>query len=499
MEYLDRLSRLAAEVRESGAGRLLAVRGRRRVGKSRLIEEWLQREHAPHVFFAASRQSPEREIALFSEDLARSSLAGAAEGAAGVRFDSWEAAMTYVATLAAAGRVGRAADVSAVHGAHGVDAATTESPVAVVVLDEFPYLVDSDPALEATLQKVWDRVLQRIPILLILVGSDISMMAALTEYGRPLYGRARELVVAAFTPLETAAMLDLDRAAALDAYLVVGGFPLVVQAWRRGHTLWQFLARELADPTSPLIVTGERIVAAEFPREAQARDVLGVIGAGERAFTAIAQTAGIQQASLNRSLDILVRQKGVVAALQPRSSRPSKETRYAVADPYLRFWLRFIQDGMEEIERGRADLVVERIRGAWETYRGRAIEPIVRQSIERLLPDPRFGDARYVGGYWTRTNDIEVDLVGTRERAVPKRIAFVGSIKWRERAPFDRADVSALAGQRSLVPGTDDRTLLVCASRSGLATGAEGRVDVALGPEELLDAWRSPDRATTTE
>ncbi|MBI3971545.1 MAG: ATP-binding protein [Chloroflexi bacterium] len=504
-EHLKRLSEHLTAVRESGAGRLLSIRGRRRVGKSRLIEEWLQREGAPHVFFAASRQPPERELALFAQEVvhagaagaagaaaaagepgASSGLAGLGGAAAGVRFDSWEAALTYLATLATAARA--AAGVAG------------DQPPLVIVLDEFPYLLEGNPALEATLQKVWDRVLQRAPVLLVLVGSDISMMAALTEYGRPLYGRARELVLPPFSPLETATMLDLDGAAAFDAYLVAGGFPLVVQSWRRGQSRWQFLARELADPTSPLIVTGERMLSAEFPREVQARDVLGVIGAGETTFSTIGRAAGITQASLNRALDVLVRRKRVVAAYQPLSSRPSRETRYCVADPYLRFWLRFVAPGMEEIERGRSDLVVERIHAAWETYRGRAIEPLVREAIERLLPDPRFGEARYVGGYWTRTNDVEVDLVGARERVAPRRVAFVGSIKWKERAPFDRQDVGALLADCDRVPGTDEKTLRVAVSRAGHAepsAGAAGgaSVDVALTPSDLLLAWQERRRS----
>lgn len=495
---LRRLSDHLRAVEESGAGRLLCVRGRRRVGKSRLIEEWLQREGVPHVFFAASRQAPERELALFADELARTApLAGAAT-TAGVRFDSWDAALTYLATLA------RAARASARHGPAG--GMSGPRPL-VIVLDEFPYLVEADAALEATLQKVWDRVLQRAPVLLVLVGSDLSMMAALSEYGCPLYGRTRELVVPPFSPLELASLLDLGGAAAFDAYLVAGGFPLVVQSWqegrraRRGQGLWTFLAQELADPTSPLIVTGERMLAAEFPREAQARGVLGVIGAGEATFTAIGRAAGINQASLTRALDILVRQKRVVAAHQPLSAARSRETRYAVADPYLRFWLRFVRPGMEEIERGRSDLVLERIRAGWESYRGRAVEPLVRDAIERLLPDRQFGDARYVGGYWTRTNDVEVDLVGARERTTPHHVAFVGSIKWRDRTPFDRNDLGALITHRARVPGADDQTRLVAVScavpdaAAGAGAGGAMGVDVLLTPDDLLAAWRERPQA----
>ncbi len=64
------LARLDADleaIRSDGRGRLITVRGRRRVGKSWLIEEFIERSKAPHVFFAASRQTPERELARFGE------------------------------------------------------------------------------------------------------------------------------------------------------------------------------------------------------------------------------------------------------------------------------------------------------------------------------------------------------------------------------------------------------------------------------------------------
>jgi hypothetical protein len=281
-------------------------------------------------------------------------------------------------------------------------------------------------------------------------------------------------------------MLRLPAADALDAQLVAGGFPLTMRSWGSGTGLWEFLAESLTDSTSPLIVSGERALAAEFPKEAQARDVLSVIGAGETTFTNIANRAGIAQAPLTRSLELLVNRKRIVSIHRPLSARPSKDTRYAVADPYLRFWLRFIGPNMEQIERGRGELVVEEIKTSWPDYRGKAIEPLIREAIELLLPDEHFGAARYVGGYWTRTNDVEVDLVGAGKQAQPERIAFVGSINWRERAAFDSRDLGHLVAQRSRVPGADDSTLTVGVSRTGFDVAD---LDVKLGPDELLGAW----------
>lgn len=428
------------------------------------MEEFIQRERPPHVFFSATKgRAPSRELALLAEQVAASNLPVAPTVRAGARFDTWDAALAVIASQA-----------------------ERASP-SVVVLDELPHLIEQDPSVEGAIQTAWDRHLRDAPVMLIVIGSDVSMMAALTEHRRPLYGRPTTTIhLLPLSPTEVANMLNLEPAAALDAYLMVGGFPLLAEAWGKAHDVRSFLARELVDPTSPLIVSGERMVTAEFPPHAQPRLVLSAIGAGETTFTSIGGATGLPRQSLERALDLLVRQKRVVEKMLPMSSKPSRSARYVIADTYLRFWLRFIDDALEEIERGRGRLVVERTLASWPGFRGKAIEPLVREAISRMLPSDRFGAARYVGGYWTRDGTIEVDLVGASKESAPRGVDFVGSIKWRDRSMFDERDLNALLARRSKVPGADERTLLVGVSRSGFR--ARG-LDVALGPKDLIDAW----------
>jgi len=239
---------------------------------------------------------------------------------------------------------------------------------------------------------------------------------------------------------------------------------------------------------------GERALAAEMAADGQARLVLSTVGAGERTFTAIGQKAGgLQQASLSRALALL-RDKRVVAADQPLSTKASKETRYRVADPYLRFWLTFIGPHMPELERARGDRVLERIRRSWTSWRGRAVEPVIRDSVDRLPAEQRDGAGGPVGGYWTRSNDPEIDLVIADRAPVAKRIQAVGSIKWLENEPFDVHDLATLVHHRTQLPGATDRTPLLAVSRSGC------NVDgiVAIRPDDLLHAWQRPATASAT-
>jgi DNA-binding transcriptional ArsR family regulator len=292
------------------------------------------------------------------------------------------------------------------------------------------------------------------------------------------------MVIGALNPAEIASMLGLDAATAFDAALITGGLPLICGEWPRGAALWAYLERALANPVSALLVSGERSLAAEFPTEVQARDVLRAIGSGERTFTSIARVAGgINHASLTRALDRLTA-KGIVSAELPVSLMPSRERRYRITDSYLRFWLRFLEPHMAEIERRRGDITLGRVRSGWSSYRGRAIEPLVREALARLLPDDQLPAAAAVGGYWTRTNEVEIDLVGADRAPVATSLVFVGSIKWQDHTAFDRHDEAALMRQRGQL--TDDPIPLVAVSRSGIDSPA---VDARYGPEDLIQAW----------
>lgn len=459
---LARLDGLLEVVTEGAADRLgkaVLMRGRRRVGKSRLVEVFVDRADLPYLYFTASTRTAQEELRLFAEEVAVSNLPGA-ELFEGVRVDSWDAALRLL-----------------------VRALPQDSP-SVVVIDELPYLVAADPGFEGTLQKVFDRELSRLPTLLIGIGSDLAMMEALNTHGRPFYQRATEMVIPPLTPREVGTMLELSPADAFDAYLVTGGLPLICTEWGSGRSLEAYLRRALRDPTSALIVSGERVLAAEFPTELQARLVLGAIGSGDRSFTNVSRAAGIQAASLGRSLSTLTA-KRIVSADLPLSTRPSRETRYRIEDPYLRFWLTFVGPYLHEVERGRGDRVVERVKASWTAWRGRTVEPVLRQALERLPDDETRWGRSVVGGYWTRTNDVEIDLVVADRAPVAKVVEATGSIKWLERRPFDNHDLAELLATRGRVPGADVASPPVVVSRSGCTVDGVRHY----GPEQLLAGW----------
>lgn len=465
---LDTLFTLLTQVADSPdrkPGRAVLVRGRRRVGKSRLVEEFIDRAEVPSFYFAAARQEVPVELASFMHALSESSLPGAVD-LADARPGSWLATLRLM-----------------------VAALPSDNRPAVVVIDELPYVIEKDPDFEGVLQQIFDRELSRRRVLLICIGSDLAMMEMLDEYGRPFHQRARAMVVPPLTPAEVASMLGLAAADAFDAFLVTGGLPLVCEEWPPGASAAEYLRLALADPTSALIVSGERSLAAEFPVEAQARTVLEAIGSGERTFTGIQRASGLSTpTALNRGLRLL-QDKRIVAADIPLSTKNgASDKRYRVADPYLRFWLEFLARGLPEVERGRGDRVLARIQRSWTSWRGRAVEPVLREALDRLSPPESAdtdGTPGVVGSYWTRTNDVEVDIVIGDRAPLARRLIAVGSIKWLENAPFDDRHLHELIVHRSRVPGATSETPLVAVSRSGCT--APGIT--CFGPEELLGAY----------
>lgn len=463
------LEQVRADLAAPRPGRCVMIRGRRRIGKSALVETFADGADVPFVFFTAAGASAEVELEALRDAVAASSLPDREVFSDAVP-GNWSAAFRQLAGILPADRP------------------------SVVVIDEVPYLMEGVDAFEGILQRAWDRELSRRPVLLVLIGSDLSMMEALNSYGRPFHQRGTELVLGPLTPADVGEMLGLPSAEAFDAMLVTGGLPLICAAWRPGDDLWAFLESAFADPVSALLVSAERSLAAEFPDQAQARQVLAAIGSGERTFTNIARAAGgISHTTLTRAADLLL-QKRVVASELPISTSPSKERRYRIDDPYLRFWLRFVGPYLPEIERLRGDLTLARVRVGWTAWRGRAIEPLIRESLARLLPDDALPAAYAIGGYWNRSNTIEIDIVGADRAPVARELLFLGSIKWLERSPFDNHDLAALQKHRALV--TDEPVPLVAVSRSGVTVKG---LTASYGPAELLRAWHRDNGSTRTD
>ena len=372
----------------------------------------------------------------------------------------------------------------------------------VVVLDEFPWMTESDKSLEGELQAAWDRMLEMLPVLFILIGSDVAMMERLGEHDRPLFGRLRQMVVPPFTPASISdAAPHLHPAEAIEAALVTGGFPRLVQDLvESGGTVQDFVRSSLADPYSPLVATAGLTLSAEFGSAQEATQVLSEIGANDIGRTTFSDlvpagtpgTAKKLETATTRALKTLVETKRLVERESPAWSSPSgRKRRYRITDPYLRFWFRYVEGRLELIERGRADLVISRFDRDWQSWRGYTVEPLVRDALTRLgAVDEELNGVESVGRWWrdafqvrgTLHPDAEVDLVGQGSKAT----CFVGSIKWRTSGAVSAQEVEELKAHRALVPRAKEAKLALVTPSGSPVKG----IDMVFGASDLIRAYR---------
>jgi AAA+ ATPase superfamily predicted ATPase len=481
MTFIGRHAELAlldkrlARVEASGTGAAVALRGRRQIGKSRLVQEFCDRTEVPYVFFTATKgASPIEAVSDFLAELANSSLPIEPELVPAGGSGSWPDAFRALA------------------------AALPDRP-AVVVIDEVPWLAEQDAVFDGALQTAWDRLLSRHPVLLLLLGSDLHMMERLTAYDRPFYGRADNLVLGPLNPAETADALGLGAADAIDAHLVCGGLPGILRAWPHATPALAFLEAECADPASPVFGIPEASLLAEFPAPDQARRVLEAVGGGDRTHANIASTAGgrsgaIPSGSLSPLLRKLVEEKRVLAMDQPLSTRPGKPALYRVEDSNLRLYLAILRGAQEQVRRGRPASAFRLVERRWSTWRGRAVEPLVREALELAAGEGAlpWDDIGAVGGWWNRTFDPELDLVAVDRAPVARHVRLVGSVKWLA-GPFDRHDMASLTAAAPQVPGFElAATTLAVVSLSGLAPEVPtDPIGLNWGPDDVLSAWRA--------
>jgi hypothetical protein len=365
---------------------------------------------------------------------------------------------------------------------------------AIVVLDELPWVAEQDDLFDGALQTAWDRLLSQRPVLLLLLGSDLHMMERLTAYDRPFFGRADNLLLGPLNPADVSAALSLGAADAIDAHLMSGGLPGILRAWPEGLAALPFAERECDDPSSPLFGVPEAALLAEFPAPDMTRRVIEAIGGGDRTHANIAAEAGsragtIPSGTLSPVLNRLVEEKHVLAIDEPLSDRAGKPRLYRVADTNLRFYLGVGRSMQELIRRARSAPARTLLHRRWASWRGRAVEPMIREALSLSAGELPWPEATAVGGWWNRAFDPEIDLIGADDAPVARTIYYAGSVKWLDRQ-FDEHDLAALRRGSTAVPGFEPgQTALVAVSREGIADSISGQLSLSWGPGNVVAAY----------
>ena len=468
-------------VRTTGSGVAVAIRGRHQVGKSRLVQEFCDAACVPYLYYTATKgTSPIETVRCFLAELRESALARS-DGHA--HSESEEAASGWPGAFRA------------------LAAALPDSP-SVVVLDEFPWLAEQDAIFDGALRATWERLLSGRPVLLLLLGGDLPMVERLMAGSAgplsqgSLCAHADDLVLGPLNPAEVGAALSLGAADAIDAHLISGGLPGILRAWPAGLPALEFAEGQCQNPDSPLFGVPEAALMAEFPAPDAARRVIEAISGGSRTHAAIALEAGSRMAAiptgtLSPLLNRLISEKRVLAIDEPLSTRGGKPALYRVADSGLGFYLEIGRAARERARRGRPESAVALLGRRWDAWRVRSVEALIREALSGAASTLPWPEAVAVGGWWTRTFETAIAIVGADRSPGARNIFYAGSITWLGR-PFGDKDLGALRRDAAFVPGFDPaKAGLVAVALSGFSGTAAAHLAVRWGPEEVVAAYQA--------
>jgi AAA+ ATPase superfamily predicted ATPase len=384
--FIGRHTELAALRSEFSAARasLAIVYGRRRIGKSTLIRE--AAHGRPHVFYQATRVTSSLNLEAFKAEIARTLEAdGLLEGIA-----DWTGVLHYLARVAERRR--------------GL----------IILLDEFPYLVDTDPALPSIIQKFWDSGAAASGHLkLLLCGSLIAQMEELLRERNPLYGRKTLALDLGPLPLREAARF-VPRYTAEDklvTYAIFGGMPFYLQMLDPNASLRTNVVRLLLTPTSQLADEPAAILQSELREVSRYASVLAAIADGcTKPVDIVGRVKEIGDSkTLWPYLDKLARMRLVCAVSSMGAGPRDRDRRYFLADPLLAFWHRFVRPNLSSVAQGFGEQVWKlQIDPHVDHFMGTAFEDLCRdhaqQHSQERLPAP----AQEIGRIWEADYDIDV-------------------------------------------------------------------------------------------
>jgi AAA+ ATPase superfamily predicted ATPase len=420
---------------------LAVIYGRRRLGKTQLVQHSLtDRDDA--VVYQATETTPRLQLDQFV-DIAAERFPGVTD----IKED-WESLLGYLG-----------------------------DQNAVVVLDEFPYLIEADPSLPSVIQRLWDQRFQRTSGTLVLVGSSISMMEEATLLGNsPLYGRATEKLD--LRPLRFAAAQaflpgDYTPEEHVFAWGVFGGVPYYLDGIDLGRDFGTVLTEEVLSQKGYLHDEPEYVLRTELTEPNRYFAILSAIAAGKTASNEIAQAIGIDGKQISTYTQKLERLRLVERDVPITEEKAtSRRGRYRIRDPLFRFWFRFVYGNEDRYERLGRDAYEAIIEPELADFVSPAFEMLCREALPNLYPDKLFLD---IGRWWYKEH--EVDVVGFTDAGT----MVVGECKFTN-APLDYSALASLENHAAEIrwtpPGGEDADIeYALFARSGATQSVREAVD----------------------
>jgi len=466
VEFLNRSDEVAMlESRiESAEADLLVIYGRRRVGKTELLTHLAGRHRS--LYFEATDTVAREQLADMTAELARVTGDPVLDNQP---LTNWEAA------LAAIGRF-------------------AESGPALVVLDEFQLLAKQSPELETTLSRWWRATGRKLPITLVLAGSELAFFEDRVLAGQ-LYGRRTgQLKLLPFLAKEAAlfhpGFSPEDR---VRAYSICGGVPYYLSRFPDHRSLDESLLTQVIDRSGLLHDEAELMIRQSVAEPANYIAVLRAIATGHNRNSTIGDRTSLEPAHITKVLDTLIR-LGLVERVRPITASPrAKKIAYGISDQFLRFHYRFIEPARTRLRTSalaRSHLEAK-VLPELDHHASIAWEEICQEHVLRTVPDVAavgrwWGQVPVGAGGGKRSEEREVDVVGVDAHGEP---VVAGMCKWTN-APIDFDELNLLDRLIPHIEGAGGAVTRMLFSRSGFTARLRAHADAdprlhLIGPAEV--------------
>ena len=386
-------------------GGFVVIYGRRRIGKTTLIKQFIKSKTA--FYFLATKEVESQSMKRFAGVIARTTGNSVMQKAT---FSDWLDLFQAVA-----------------------DYKPNEKKV--LVIDEFPYLVKVNDSFPSILQNAWDEILKDSNVMLILCGSLISMMKKhALSYESPLYGRRTAQMRIAPLPFTTVyenQKLSFEEAA--EQYSITGGVPKYMEFFSDGQPLYEQIKENVLSKNGFLYEEPNFLLTDEVQVPTNYFSIIKVIADGNHKLGTIAGILGLETSALTPYLKTLS-ELGFIEKQVPVTEKNAEKTRkglYFISDNFLRFWFRYVYPYKGELELDNTQISLDELdKDFKEKFVAFAYEDICKEIFARLCSDKAIDfTPSKIGSYWLndKSGNTQIDVMAVD--TVNKRL-FAGECKY---------------------------------------------------------------------
>ena len=293
----------------------------------------------------------------------------------------------------------------------------------ILVIDEFPYLIENDRTIISQFQKIWDEYLKDKNILLILMGSSIGLMNELMNYKSPLYGRRTgQYEINPLSLIHLKEYFNVDFEELIKIYAIIGGVPAYFTLLNPEASLDEIVKEKIIKKGEFLFEEPIFLLTQEFRETRIYLMILKYIALGYNTFGKLNGILEFDKGNISKYLYRLEQLK-LIETILPIGRK--KGGIYRIKDYFFNFWFRFVYPNKKDLELGLVNGVFNRIKKEFNSFFGRVFENIILELLETKQINIKL-DFTKIGRWWHK--DKEIDIVAVDE--FNNEILF-GECKWK--------------------------------------------------------------------